>query len=226
MLQKLPGLCPDQYVLQIFKLKGQPQNPESVFPKSKRIDIFEQDTLDLTDVFGNILTSPKVKSPFMIFILESPHKKEFDKNGKPIGPAMGNTGINIREHIRENFRKHIKHFQNYHLILMNAIPFQCSLGVEPPGSIRDAVFDAAWEDEKVGKSFFEDRLDSLLKALQKKTVVIVNACTASKSRKSNVTKAILKKLNKWVKEVWEVPHPSSPHWCKGKNFKKIYTSKS
>ena len=198
---------------------------KSDFPE--RIDIFEIDTfesdkVDITERFKNILNSPNVKSPFIILILESPHKNEF--KGK-IGPAKGNTGINIREHIWENFRSRLVKFQNYHLILMNAIPFQCSFGVKTD-SFRDAVFATAWENDEIGKSFFGNRLGALLGALGGKTVVIVNACTAGKSRKSNVTDAILKQLDQGINEVWEVPHPSSRQWCDGESINKIYPTES
>jgi hypothetical protein len=109
----------------------------------------------------------------LILVLESPHTDEFDKNGDPIGPANGPTGMNIRKYICDIFGNGD---QGYYLVLMNAIPFQCSLGVGTE-HFRDAVFNAAWNNGAIGKNFFEDRLKKLLKKLQNKNVVIVNACT-------------------------------------------------
>ena len=95
---------------------------------------------------------------------------------------------------------------------------------------RDNVFKAAWDDDKVGAGFFEDRLKKLLKKLQNKNVVVVNACTKDNDdkkqngRKTNVTNVIkeLIKTKTAVKEVWETPHPSSGCWCAHKYCEKIY----
>lgn len=154
--------CPDQYV-------GKIRDKDNWQKFYKRTDIFQDQTAKMRTNIpnGNIL----------LLILESPHQDEFDKNGEPIGPANGTTGTNIREHIAEIF----PNFSDYHLILMNAIPFQCSLGVATE-HFRDNVFKAAWDDDKVGAGFFEDRLKKLLYKLQKnsKNVVVVNACTGAK----------------------------------------------
>lgn len=155
-------LCPDQYV-------GKIRHKDNWQKFYKRTDIFK----DQTSETKITITEDKI----LLLILESPHTDEFDKNGEPIGPANGPTGRNIREYIAEIF----PNFSDYHLILMNAIPFQCSLGVATE-HFRDNVFKAAWDDDKVGAGFFEDRLKKLLYKLQKnsKNVVVVNACTGAK----------------------------------------------
>ena len=82
---------------------------------------------------------------------------------------------------------------------MPDIPFQCSLGVATE-HFRDDVFTTAWEDENIGKKFFNSRLSKLLYELndKSKNVVIVNACTKNKDdsnensgRKTKVTDIIL-----------------------------------
>jgi hypothetical protein len=149
--------CPDQYV-------GKIRDKDNWHKFYKRTDIFQDQTVKMQTNIpdGNIF----------LLILESPHTDEFDKNGEPIGPANGPTGRNIREHIAKIF----PNFSDYHLILMNAIPFQCSLGVATE-HFRDGVFAKAWGNNAIGKNFFKDRLKKLLKKLQNKNVVIVNACT-------------------------------------------------
>jgi len=149
--KNLPGLCLDQYVGTI----------QQKWTKFERTPVFNDN--------GEV-NIPKEKK-IMIMILESPHKQEF--KGK-IGPAKGKTGINIRKHIVDIFGED---YINYCLVLMNAIPFQCSLGITPPEIFRDEVFTKAWENNKIGYKFFEDRLDKLLIKLKEKKVVIVNACT-------------------------------------------------
>lgn len=202
--------CPDQYV-------GKIRHKDNWQKFYKRTDIFK----DQTSETKITITEDKI----LLLILESPHTDEFDKNGEPIGPANGPTGRNIREHIAEIF----PNFSDYHLILMNAIPFQCSLGVATE-HFRDNVFKAAWDNDAIGKNFFKDRLGKLLEKLKGKNVVIVNACTKDNDdkkqsgRKTNVTNVIKKliKTKTAVKEVWETPHPSSCCWCAHKYCEKIY----
>ena len=157
-------LCPDQYVGLIKDFKEDDKKTKDDFPVRYNIGVVE-----------NIL----------ILILESPHRDEFyaeavkDENGTvihhkgdPIGPANGPTGRNIRKYIAEIFPD----FSNYHLCLMNAIPFQCSLGVGTE-HFRYDVFQNAWADKHIGAEFCKKRLTDFLNALSRKNIVIVNACT-------------------------------------------------
>lgn len=218
-------MCPDQYVGAIADFKDKKGGITEKFPE--RANIFA----DETDNIGNIPNAENI----LILILESPHTDEFyaedvkDENGTvihhkgdPIGPANGPTGRNIRKHIAEIF----PNFSNYHLILMNAILFQCSLGVGTE-HFRDAVFNAAWNNDAIGKKFFEDRLEKLCEELQDKNVVIVNACTQGDNKKSplycQVCKSIVRVLEnyydekdgeKYPVEFYHIHHPSS--WTYGK----------
>lgn len=213
---KLPELCPDQYVGTIKDIQT------DYF--SKRTPIFNDGEFSVIE--KNI---PKAEN-ILILILESPHKDEFYKEdvkdktgtvihhkGAPIGPANGTTGCNIREHIAKIF----PNFSDYHLILMNAIPFQCSLGVATE-HFRDSVFNAAWNTDATGKDFFEDRLKKLLDQLQEKSknVVIVNACTGAKSNPNEplcckVCKSIVSVLENYCNEkecpieFYHIHHPSA-----------------
>ena len=199
-------LCPDQYV-------GKIRHKDNWQKFYKRTDIFK----DQTSETKITITEDKI----LLLILESPHTDEFDKNGEPIGPANGPTGRNIREHIAEIF----PNFSDYQLILMNAIPFQCSLGVATE-HFRDNVFKAAWDNDAIGKEFFEDRLGKLLEKLIGKNVVIVNACTQGDNKKSplycQVCKSIVSVLENYCEEkdgeeypveFYHIHHPSS--WTYG-----------
>lgn len=205
-------MCPDQYVGAIADFKDKKGEITEKFPE--RVNIFA----DETDNIGNIPNAENI----LILILESPHLDEFDKNGEPIGPANGDTGCMIREHIATIFSK----YTNYHLILMNAIPFQCSWGVAPK-HFRDGVFAKAWGNNAIGKNFFEDRLGKLLEKLIGKNVVIVNACTRGDNKKSllycQVCKSIVSVLENYCDEkdgeeypveFYHIHHPSS--WTYGK----------
>ena len=180
-------LCPDLYVGKISEFdEKDPNSRKHVF----------NDT-------WNVINIPAGKK-IMIMILESPHKDEF--KGK-IGPAKGTTGRNLGKMTRLcDFYL----YRNYELILMNAIPFQCSLG-EKPEKFRDEVFANAWNEEnqkiRIGKSFFKERLCSLLKELDGKFVVIVNACTSGGCRKQAV-QDVIDEIALDIKRA-EIPHPSS-----------------
>ena len=210
-------LCPDQYVGLIKDFKDEDNKAKKDF--SFRMDIFNKNTsacVNISDV-KNIL----------VLVLESPHTDEFDENGNPIGPANGTTGRNIREHISKIF----PNFSNYHLILMNAIPFQCSLGFplskkeKENLKRRDEVFGAVWGN--FGKIFFKARLKKLLDELQNKgkNVVVVNACTIATDKKENredlhcmVCRGIQYVMVKNKFSFYHTVHPSSGHWCR-KNYK-------
>lgn len=208
--------CPDQYVGQIGKLKqledADKNNVKQGSDFPERINVFDES--------------------LMILILESPHKKEFDKKGEPIGPAMGPTGINIRKHILEIFGVD---FEKYHLILMNAIPFQCSLGVSPE-TFRDKMFVETWE--AFGMDFFQTRLTHLLDSLKRKgkKVVVVNACTQGNKQWEEgeqnddylcckVCKSIIEILSTNAEELpyFHIRHPSS--W-KGPNSANLQKDKN
>ena len=185
----LPGCCPDQYVGLIKDFKEEDKKTKELKVKKDfpfREDIFTPDT----SACVNISDAENI----LILILESPHTDEFyaedvkDENGTvihhkddPIGPANGPTGRNIREHILDILGNGYK---SYHLILMNAIPFQCSLGFSLSKKEkenlkrRDEVFSAIWDNDDIGKVFFKKRFQNLLKELKNKRVIIVNACTA------------------------------------------------
>lgn len=219
-------LCPDQYVGKISEL-GQ-----KYYLRSVGNNIFDYSQASLT-------INKKIQLPDKNFllILESSHIAEYyeQKKRKIYGekrpspaPAMGKfpgeTGYNIVRPLEDNFFTYTESIREHHLILMNAIPFQCSLGVAT-GCFRDDVFDAAWKDELIGRSFFETRLGSLLHELAGK-IVIVNACTKGKGRRHNVTELIKKVLRgyksaKKAIELWEAPHPSSHWWFVEAYWKEI-----
>lgn len=211
-------LCPDQYICNIEIIKNY------YFNQNTRKNIFAKDSV--TVIEKNIPNAENI----LILILESPHTDEFDENGNPIGPANGTTGYNIREHILDILGNGYK---SYHLILMNAIPFQCSLGFslskkeKENKKRRDEVFSAVWDNDAIGKEFFEGRLKKLLDELQNKgkNVVVVNACTIATDKNfedlhcmaCKIIQDVMKK-NKFALTFYHTVHPSSGHWCR-KNYK-------
>lgn len=102
---------------------------------------------------------------YVILILESPHKAEY---ARELGPAQGNTGTLIRRHVAN--LECFQHCQDFGLILMNAIQYQCSLGCSP-SSFRDVVFRNVWRNG--GSECFVERLRSYLRDND----VVANCCT-------------------------------------------------
>ena len=208
-------MCPDQYVGKI----------KNVIKKKRfwRKNIEETNAIEQYD-------------KIIILILESPHQDEFesDKNVSrrfPIGPANGATGVNIWKFLNSIFSQKISDLGDCALLLMNAIPFQCSLGLnlsnnETNKKTRDAVFNAVWDDKNIGANFFERRLENLLDALLRKNVVIVNACTQgtqkSKPLCCQVCKSIINVIQNYCDDeksvespvaFYHIHHPSS--WTYG-----------
>lgn len=132
----LPKLiCFDQIICEYEHGKDSLNNITSFLAKNrikkKRDDLYKFNTND-----NNI-----------VIILESPHVDEFRhiigcKDGFRIGmPCMGKTGENLKEYFidvlnnKENadeFKKELQNDKNkkFNIIVMNAIQFQCSLGLK------------------------------------------------------------------------------------------------
>jgi len=166
--------CPDQIVGDITVTKSKTMYE----PHSERENIGEK----------TVFASPKV-----IMILESPHTKEFI--GK-IGPAKGKTKehMEIKNIFNEACPLHDKdklygmgpYLGKYPLILMNAIQYQCSLGL-PPQNYRDCMFLSCWN--KFGK----DDLTERLRRYHRTGDIIINACTLG-TNKNKTDEAALKNL--------------------------------
>lgn len=135
-------------------------------------------------------------SPYVILVMESPHKLEFC--GEP-GPAKGPTGYKIRQHIAEILRG-LSTSPPSELILVNAIQYQCSLG-KTPVIHRDKVFRRFWENG--ARIDFEERLAQVYKPGD----MLLNCCTdgnPTKNLRLLVTSAIQNSLGM-------VPLHSGPH---------------
>ena len=108
--------------------------------------------------------------PCLILVLESPHRDEFA--GTP-GPAKGSTGRQIRRYLLQV--KGLESLSDHGLILVNAVQYQCSLGM-PTRCFRDRVFSAVWSGG--GQEDFESRLLDYWRPKD----VIANCCTKGSAR--------------------------------------------
>ena len=147
---QFPGHCPDRYAGLIADLEGK---------------------ADWSDAaHGNPAMRPP--HPCVLLVMESPHIDEYSpKFFYTPWPANGPTGRRIRQRIAA---AGLPITADTGLVLMNAIPFQCSLGISPIGKDRDTVFRLAWE--RGGRGFFQNRLMHWYRDGD----LVVNACTVGK----------------------------------------------
>ena len=124
----------------------------------------------------NILIKNKVNDRIVI-ILESPHKDEYSK--QITAPAMGTTGENINKYLLDILNKKIGNPQGdkkeYDVILMNAIQYQTSLGIDTE-YFRDRVWLTLW-NKGVARDEFIRKLEDY------KPDIIFNFCTNGRHKK-------------------------------------------
>lgn len=139
----------------------------------------------------------------LIMILESPHADEFKE---VIGPAKGATGSSIRAHIRRALKCISP--EKFDLILLNAVQYQCSLGISTD-CVRDDVFLEIWNNQG-GKENFRLRLNQVARAGD----VIVNCCTVGNAKLRYLVQAEINDMRptleaKGVSSFKKRTHPSS-----------------
>lgn len=113
----------------------------------------------------------------IVIILESPHKDEYSKG--IAAPAMGKTGQNIEKYLLKILNKKIKkpkeNGKKYDVILMNAIQYQTSFGIDTE-YFRDRVWLTLWNKEG-GREEFIEKLKGY------KPDIIFNFCTNGSHQK-------------------------------------------
>lgn len=122
----------------------------------------------------------------IILMLESPHKKEYDEEYKPISPAQGITGRNINNNISIIINDLIHNFKHsfeegkYKFIICNPVQYQTSLhcihrqglGKKAYKDLRDNIWIEIFNQKKI-KDDLKDRIASYDSKL------IINACTSN-----------------------------------------------
>lgn len=149
----------------------------------------------------------RTRNSALVMVLESPHIDEYDNHAHtPRGPAYGKTGDNINKYLCDILDDAVKReilvlkkSTVYDIIIMNAIQYQCSLGVDTL-LYRDACFLKLWEREEVIESF-KNRLRLALDLYNFKNVILINCCTKGKhldlltNHKEYITDKYLDELN-------------------------------
>ena len=118
----------------------------------------------------------------IVIILESPHKEEYSIDNKMGYPALGITGININKGIEEVINTKLsysmEHNKYYEIILINAIQYQTSLGIDT-NMLRDRTWIYLWLQHNMRDGFIK-RIKGY------RPNIIVNFCT-----KGNHSKDVL-----------------------------------
>jgi len=131
----------------------------------------------------------------IVFILESPHKEEFDKYGKAIAPAQGQTGRRFEESLINTLvllNYHYSIFEKgvYGIYIINAIQYQISLGIETK-EYRSVLFQVLWYE--FAKDEFKHRINEII--ANNKDCVFINSCTKGNSLKVGNARKLLNYLN-------------------------------
>ncbi|MFZ2452242.1 MAG: hypothetical protein WAW36_17170 [Methylovulum miyakonense] len=164
----------------------------------------------------------------ILLVLESPHKDEYYYDEQnylliPKSPAQGATGRNIENCLRHVLEEIANSYGLddgcYHLIIVEPIPYMCSLGVFNPEKklnedIRNRVWKAIWSVSEIKNDFVN-------RCRKYNPKYIINACTDYNDDGGTLAEIIREVLvnNFSDKELYESPHPSSRWWCKKKIWK-------
>ena len=158
-------------------IKYDPHNSSSI-----KIDYFD---IENTNIFRN-----NVKK--VAIILESPHTDEYsNKDGRINNPicAKGQTGKNLKKQLQNLLKNMGLKNQEVDIVIINAIPYQCSQGVSTE-ILRDFVWLKCWYE------FGYDNMIALLKNIEPN--YIVNCCTKGChflfSSGKNISKTYIEKV--------------------------------
>ncbi len=156
---------PDQFVGNL-EISG----TNMAFIKQKR------DTIDYNKEGYVYESGRKRHGKNLLVILESPHRYEYDSQGRPLGLAMGNTGDNFFDlfpYALKNSPFTVKD-GDYNVIFANGVQYQASCGLSP---LNREIRDKNWldvYDNHGGEADFKKRIRNL------NPEYIINLCTGGK----------------------------------------------
>lgn len=108
----------------------------------------------------------------LLIVLESPHKDEY-KDKEFIAPALGKTGINLKDKFESKINKVIENNTDlrglYNIVLVNAIQYPTSLGFTT-SNFRDRIWLDLWIVNGFRKELIE-RINNYSPS------IIINLCT-------------------------------------------------
>lgn len=180
--------CPDNYVGHVCIANNIVTDVDLWFCSNLRISHHHEvgESKGLKDVKGFDI---KRHYKTIVIILESPHKDEYNKIKNVIAPALGTTGCNLDDGFVDKLNNFMTANNSiikdgiYHVVLMNAVQFQCSMGLKPiVGKIRDENFLSLWASDDIVESF-----KKRLKKYQPN--IIINCCT-----NGNITQGMVNEI--------------------------------
>lgn len=171
--------CNDNYV-GFFEYNNDIVNESLWFCKHLRN--INKDKVKITK--SNLVNIKNQDEKIIVIVLESPHIDEFNKNKFSVAPApaLGSTGCKLDKYfyeiINECFKKYSIEKGKYHVILSNAIQYQCSL-LTDTDIFRDRVWLKLWLSRNF-KSEFINRLQIY------EPDIIINLCTEGSHKKDSL----------------------------------------
>ncbi len=131
-----------------------------IMDDKREFKVMMRDSIDYV-VGGYSLLSKKTSlGKSILVVLESPHRYEYDFQGRPIGLAMGATGNNFFRHFIHALSFSRMRIENgdYDVMLSNAVQYQTSCGLNP---LDRVIRDNNWIDifeNHGGKLDFKERI--------------------------------------------------------------------
>lgn len=193
--------------------------------KPKGILIFFKEKIKKPVAFYSAIDySKKYLGNFILFILESPHKEEYNKaTHVALGPAQGDTGKLFRKHILDILNSSngasssitLNPSETYNLVFINAIQYQCSLGLDSiDPKIRNQNFRYLWGNGAAVD--LKKRINHFINSA--KSVYIVNSVTDCLEKKVDKILISIQNHQPNNRIIYSSTHPSS--WYR-KNCKYI-----
>ena len=124
--------------MSLDKLQGVDGRHYQIFCRDQSVGLVGETCLpELKDFNQRIFVDENYKprhdaSGRIVLVLESPHRYEFTSERKglqPKGPAFGKTGSGVRKFLKCKIPVDLGDVDSHELILVNAVQFQCSLGL-------------------------------------------------------------------------------------------------
>lgn len=154
----------------------------------------------------------------LVIVLESPHVSEFSDK-EHIEPAKGETGNNISKYLCDVLFRYIllKNQENigaysvahsldngqYEVCLVNAIQYQCSLGLSLiDANVKNRALAELWENSQIEANFIK-------RLKEYEPDIIINSCT--ETIKQDVQEVINAAFPNVIR--LQSAHPSSPHFA-------------
>ena len=198
-------LCPDQYLC-----RAQYNQVTSKWELANKSYICNRRFSHSINKANYVNYSNIADDNYLIIILESPHKDEYDANGKPYGPAQGKTGCNICTYLEDCLNSQncpLNQLIDYQIVLVNAVQFQASAGTCP---LDKTLRNQNWKNLFTACGDLNQRINRFVS--KNGTHVVSNCCTYC--LKDNVTKLLSKTPNYYVGN-----HPIS--WI-NENYRKLW----